>query len=155
MMESKVCLGDIYQVGEAVVQISQGKIPCQTISKSNQVETFLDRIVETGYTGYFCRVLREGVVKEGSKMSLLERHSQGVTVLFANQIFFHEQQNKEGIEKILAVKGLAPVWRDQNRLNILLNINLLQSFLCISRSILQGTAFLLWNLYYHSVVKAQ
>jgi MOSC domain-containing protein YiiM len=111
MTEENVCIGDIYQMGETVIQISQGRVPCQTISKSNNVTVFLDRIIETGYTGYFCRVLQEGVVTKDSEISLLERHPQGVTVLYANQIFFHDQGNREGIEKILAVKELAPVWQ--------------------------------------------
>jgi MOSC domain-containing protein YiiM len=112
MAENNVCIGDIYQMGEAVIQITQGRIPCKTISKSNHVNDFLDRIIETGYTGYFCRVLEEGLVREDSDISLLERHPQAVTVLYANQILFHEQGNREGIEKILAVKELATVWQD-------------------------------------------
>jgi MOSC domain-containing protein YiiM len=111
MTEENVYIGDIYQLGETVIQITQGRVPCQTISKSNQVSVFLDRIIETGYTGYFCRVLQEGVVTEDSEISLLERHPLGITVFYANQIFFHDQVNREGIEKILAVNELAPVWK--------------------------------------------
>jgi MOSC domain-containing protein YiiM len=112
MTENNVFIGDIYQIGDAIVQISQGRIPCKTISKSNHVQSFLDRIIETGYTGYFCRVLQEGIVRENSPITLLERHPQEVTVFFANRVFFHEKEDRKGIEKILAVTELAPVWKN-------------------------------------------
>ncbi|SEM82569.1 MOSC domain-containing protein [Lihuaxuella thermophila] len=112
MLERDVCIGDIYQVGDAVVQVSQGRIPCDTISKRNGIPTLLTRIIEEGYTGFFCRVLREGTVRKDSPIRLLERHPRQVSVLFANQIFFHRKGDAEGIKKILAVKELAPVWRE-------------------------------------------
>jgi MOSC domain-containing protein YiiM len=111
--EDRIFIGDILQIGEAVVQVSQGRIPCDTISKSNGVASLLRRIVETGFTGYFCRVLQEGVVRKNSQISLLERHPLGVTVLYANHIYFQDRNNKGAIERILGVDALAAVWRDK------------------------------------------
>lgn len=113
MMESQVCIGDIYQIGDTAVQISQGRIPCSTISKRHHIDTFLARIVEEGFTGYFFRVLKEGVIRNDSEITLLERHPKGITVLFANRILFHEQDNADAIKAILEVEELAPVWRNK------------------------------------------
>lgn len=33
MLKRDICIGDIYRLGDAVVQVSQGRIPCDTISK--------------------------------------------------------------------------------------------------------------------------
>lgn len=118
MMESQVCIGDLYQIGDAVVQVSQGRIPCSTISKRHGVDTFLTRIVEEGFTGYFFRVLKEGVIRNDSVITLLERHPKEITVLFANRILFHEQDNVKAVKKVLEVEELAPVWR--GKLNKLL-----------------------------------
>lgn len=111
MLEEEVCIGDIYQIGDAVVQITQGRVPCSTISIRNGVNTFLKRIVETCYTGYFGRVMEEGTIRTDSKLTLLERHPEQVSVLFANQTLFHDQKNRDAIRKILGVKELASVWR--------------------------------------------
>ncbi|RXT06253.1 MOSC domain-containing protein [Ammoniphilus sp. CFH 90114] len=113
LTESEACIGDIYQVGEAVLQITQGRIPCQTISKRTGIQPILQRIVETGFTGYFFRVLQSGIIRKDSTVSLIQRHPLQVTVLFANQILFHDKKNESAIRQILEVDELASVWRDK------------------------------------------
>lgn len=111
MKEEDVFIGDTYQLGEAVIQVSQGRIPCPKISKFNQIDGLLKRVVETGYTGYFFRVIKKGKVKGDSELKLLSRNDHQISVLFANQIYFHDRSNKEAIERILKVDELASVWR--------------------------------------------
>ncbi|MFC7391438.1 MOSC domain-containing protein [Scopulibacillus cellulosilyticus] len=113
MLERDVCIGDIYQVGDAVIQVTQGRIPCSTISKRMNLPSLLNRIVEEGYTGYLCRVIKEGTIRYDSDIMLLESHPNQVTVLFSNQIYFHHPEDVEGIKKILAVEELANVWREK------------------------------------------
>ncbi|WP_180955670.1 MULTISPECIES: MOSC domain-containing protein [Bacillus] len=113
MTEADVYIGNIYKLGTAVVQISQGRVPCSTISKHNAIDELLKRIVDTGYTGYFFRVLEEGMVFENSHMQLVEENEKKVSILFANQTLFHDRKNKEAIEKILEVEELASVWHEK------------------------------------------
>jgi MOSC domain-containing protein YiiM len=111
MTEDEVNIGDTYQFGEAVIQITQGRIPCSKISKFNQIDGLLKRVVESGYTGYFFRVLQEGKVERNSELKLLSRNEHAISIMFANQIYFHDRSNKQAIEKILKVDELATVWR--------------------------------------------
>ncbi|MGG0184471.1 MOSC domain-containing protein [Bacillus rhizoplanae] len=111
MLEQDVCIGDVYHLGDAIVQITQGRIPCSTISKRLNIPGILPRIVETGYTGYLCRVLQEGTVRKDSQITLLERHPQQISILFANEVYFRGQKDVEGMEKIIAVPELAEDWR--------------------------------------------
>ncbi len=111
MLEKDVHIGDIFRLGDAVIQITQGRVPCSTISKRTRLPHLLPRIVETGFTGYLCRVLEEGQVRADSAITLLEPHPQQVSVLFGNEIYFHRQKDLEGLEKLLAVEELADQWR--------------------------------------------
>lgn len=111
MLEKDVSIGDVYQLGDAIIQITQGRIPCSTITKRTNIQPLLTRIIETGYTGYFFRVLEKGTVKKDAKITLMEPHPQQVSILFSNQIYFHRQQDVEGIKKVLEVKELANEWR--------------------------------------------
>ncbi|PEF77326.1 MOSC domain-containing protein [Bacillus pseudomycoides] len=113
MLEHDIFIGDTYQLGEAVIQITQGRIPCSTISKRVGIPGILPRIVETGYTGYLCRVLQEGVVRKDSQMKLLERHPNQVSILFSNEVYFHRRKDTEAMEKIIAVPELTEAWREQ------------------------------------------
>ncbi len=113
MVEEQVCIGDIYKIGDTIVQVTQGRVPCATISKFNQENQFLKKVVETTLTGYFFRVLEEGTIKFDSEITLVEKHSKEISVFFATQILFHQQQDKTSIEKILTVDALAEDWRNR------------------------------------------
>ncbi|MDZ5473754.1 MOSC domain-containing protein [Bacillus sp. 31A1R] len=113
MKEDQVYIGDTFSLGETIIQVTQGRVPCSTISKFNQEDKLLSRILETGFTGYFFRVLQEGVItQEDTELVLVDRPQEKVTVLYANQIMFHDRKNVEGIRAILEVEPLAEVWRD-------------------------------------------
>lgn len=76
-------------------------------------------MVQTGYTGYLCRVLEEGVVRKDSEITLLESHPKQVSILYGNEIYFHRTKDIEGIKKVLDVQELANEWQETlvNRLN--------------------------------------
>ncbi|MFS0821773.1 MOSC domain-containing protein [Bacillus sp. 1P02SD] len=112
MEEKAVCIGDIYQVGEAVIQITQGRIPCSTITKKTNNPYLLKMMVQTGFTGYLARVLKEGTVRKDSTISLVERNPKQVSILEANEIYFKKPRDIEGIQKILAVEELADEWKE-------------------------------------------
>lgn len=113
MTEEQVCIGDIYKIGNSILQITQGRIPCVTISNYNEEKQLLKNLVETTLTGYFFRVLEEGTIKFDSEITLLEKHSKEISVSFATQILFHQKEDQASIEKILTVDALAEDWRNR------------------------------------------
>lgn len=113
MAEEQVCIGDIYKIGDTIVQVTQGRVPCSTISKYNEENQFLKKVVETTLTGYFFRVLEEGTIMFDSEITLVEKHSKEISVSFATQILFHQKQDIKSIEKILTVDALAEDWKNR------------------------------------------
>jgi MOSC domain-containing protein YiiM len=111
MTEADIYIGDTYKLGDAVIQVSQGRVPCSKISKNNQIGQLLKRVVETGYTGYFFRVIQEGMVKEDSEIILLERKQDNMSILRANEIYFHDRNDYEAIEELLHIDDLAEEWK--------------------------------------------
>ncbi|OGX68092.1 MAG: sulfurase [Paenibacillus sp. RIFOXYA1_FULL_44_5] len=111
MKEDQVCIGDIYQIGDAVLQISQGRYPCETINKRNHNEQLLEKVIQTGYTGYFFRVLKEGKINLHSKIEQLYAHPKKVTVAAIHDLYFHDSPTEETILNILEIEELAEPWR--------------------------------------------
>lgn len=112
MLEQDIHIGDIFQVGEAVIQVTQSRIPCSTITKRTGLPLILKRIIETGYTGYLCRVLEEGMVRSDSKITLLQTDPSRVAVLFTNETYFHKTNDYSAVKKILEIDALAVKWRE-------------------------------------------
>lgn len=111
MLEQDVCIGDIFQVGEAIIQVTQGRVPCHTIDKRLDMKPLLKDMVKTGYTGYLCRVLEEGTIRADSTIRLVSKDPQQVSVLYANEINFHRPKDVDGIVKVLEAEELADEWR--------------------------------------------
>ncbi|MEI7025503.1 MOSC domain-containing protein [Paenibacillus sp. y28] len=111
LLEADVCIGDIFQLGDAVVQVSQPRQPCFKLSVKYGVPDLPVKVQETGYTGFYFRVLQEGTVSASSSLKRLTPHPQGITVSYANQIMHHEKQNEAGIRSILAVDALSASWQ--------------------------------------------
>ncbi|WP_233531220.1 MOSC domain-containing protein [Paenibacillus alkalitolerans] len=111
MLEKDVCIGDIYKIGDAVLQVSQGRDPCYTISRRNEYDPLLSKIIETGYTGFFFRVLEEGWVRRDSEIELLEKHPKQVTIEAANEVLFRDLGNDSAVQELMEIPELAEAWK--------------------------------------------
>jgi len=111
MKEDDICIGDIYRVGMATVQVSQPRQPCSTLAARYGREDFVKLVVDSGRTGFYFRVLEGGRVKASDGIFLVEQDSRRISIAFANRIYHHERKNSEGIEKVLAVPALSESWQ--------------------------------------------
>ena len=111
MREDDVCIGDTFQIGEAVVQVTQPRQPCFKLAKKYNIPKLPLYFQETGYTGFYFRVLKEGWVSSVDTLKRLQSDPKGVSVAFANRIMHKEKQNIEGIKRILEVNALSSSWR--------------------------------------------
>lgn len=111
MLEKDIYIGDVFELGEAVIEVTHGRIPCSTISKHNQIDPILLRLIETGYTGYFFRVKKEGAVASNSRLTLVDREQEKFSVLKLNQIMFHEREKNNDLEEIINIAALADDWK--------------------------------------------
>lgn len=113
MKETDVCIGDIYQIGSTILQVSQGRFPCSTINKHTHINTLLSKIVEEGYTGYFFRVLEEGIITSSSKIKLLEKHPKQVSIATIHHTYFHNKNDLSQMESIISLEELSMEWKDR------------------------------------------
>jgi MOSC domain-containing protein YiiM len=111
MVEQDLYIGDILQVGETILQITQPRVPCSTISWQNKNTLLLKRLVHTCFTGYFTRVLQEGIIFSDSKVVKLEESPKKITVFNVLYTYMHDARNKEAVDSILEVDTLAPAMR--------------------------------------------
>jgi MOSC domain-containing protein YiiM len=113
MLETNVCIGDVYQIGDAILQVSQGRFPCSTINKHTKINTLLSKIVEVGYTGYFFRVLQKGTIKSSSEINLLDKHTKQMSIATIHHTYFHNKKDLSQIENILSIDELSLEWKNR------------------------------------------
>ncbi|KWW20647.1 hypothetical protein AS888_17890 [Peribacillus simplex] len=100
-------IGDIFSIGEAIVQISEPRNPCYKLAAKYEVPSLIVQVRNTGYTGFLLRVLKEGMISPHDAMELIEPHPQRVSVALVNDVKFHDRFNRDKVNRVLQVKELS------------------------------------------------
>jgi len=111
VLETEVCIGDVFRVGEATVQISQPRMPCYKLAGKNGERRLAKWVSQTGYTGFYMRVLSEGMVNAGDVFELVERHLERISVANVNDVIYERSQDLALIERLAGLQELAADWR--------------------------------------------
>ena len=111
LLEDDVCIGDVLQIGAARVQVSQPRSPCFKLGIRMGDDQFPARFAAANRTGFYLRVLEEGVVQAGDAIRFLERAADSMSV---RDIFFLRHGNRgtrEEYSRAARLPGLAASWR--------------------------------------------
>lgn len=106
--EQSVCIGDVWSIGDVVVEVSQPRQPCWKLARRWRIATFTDQVVKSGRTGWYLRVREPGLVAPGAVMSLVERPHPQWTVAAANAVM---HQRVGDTAALAALDALAASWR--------------------------------------------
>ena len=110
--ELEWCIGDQVRVGTALLQVTQPRQPCYKLGARHEKPELTAWVTQTGYTGFYLRVLEEGEVTAGEPVVVVERDPAGITIAEANRIMHHDKTDAEGIQRLLAVPALSDSWRE-------------------------------------------
>lgn len=111
LSEQSVCLGDVYQVGEVAIEISQPRLPCWKLARRNGIPDLADRVLKRGWTGWYARVLQTGWLETGMELELLERRCPEWTIEQAHQAHAGRKQNPAAAQRLAACTQLSELWR--------------------------------------------
>ena len=105
--ETNVYVGDIYKVGDALVQVSQQREPCYKLGYKFGTQHVLKQFIEHGFGGTYLSILEEGFVNVNDTFSLVERAKNSLTVA---QLFHlvHTKDKDQDLLKIAANSKAIP-----------------------------------------------
>jgi len=119
MLETDICIGDMFEIGGALLQVSQPRRPCYKLGVRHDKPDFALLVQNTGYTGFYFRVLKEGTVAGGQRLKLVERHPAAITVAETNRLKYHDKHDYAGIRALVEIEALAEGWRESFRQRLL------------------------------------
>lgn len=108
--EAAANVGDVLQIGEAVIQVSQPTERCAKIGQSLGLPQMLKWIHEELRTGFYVRVLQEGKVRHDDDIDLRERGPSTLNVAALNRLLFKEL-NRPRLAEITRNPLLSPEWK--------------------------------------------
>jgi MOSC domain-containing protein YiiM len=110
-IETEVCVGDVFRIGEATVQVSQPRMPCAKLADKNGSKMLPKLIANTGHTGFYMRVLSEGLVAAGDGFDLVRAHPDRITIADVNSIIYEESYDIALIEGAAELPEFSEVGR--------------------------------------------
>ena len=111
LSEETVSIGDRFQVGSAQLVVKQPRVPCYKLGLKFGRDDILKRFLQSGLTGFYFAVLKEGEVAAGDLISLLQRDEGQVKVADITRLYHQDRHNLDLLRRVLAVESLPEVWR--------------------------------------------
>ncbi|MGD8170093.1 MOSC domain-containing protein [Vibrio sp. TRT 21S02] len=113
MTEETVYLGDRYQWGEAVIEVSQPRSPCYKLSKRWGVEQFSVDMQDISRCGWLFRVIQPGLVSVNNPLILVERVENAMTIREVCDCFFTTPLERSGLLKLQQQERLSNSWMEK------------------------------------------
>ena len=104
---SGALIGETWQVGSAVVQVTFPRIPCETFKSWLGEPRWVKRFAAAGRPGAYLRVISEGSVQSGADLTVLTRPDQAVTVAESMLAYYGDRQI---MRRLLTVEGRGTTW---------------------------------------------
>ena len=104
--ESETRIGDRFLVGEAILKVTQPRLPCFKLGIRFGRDDMVKRFLASGRSGIYFAVLQEGLVNAGDAIQLLERDARGVTIADVNRAYAHSRENVDLMRRIVDLEIL-------------------------------------------------
>lgn len=109
--EQDVCLGDVYQLGSAIVQVSQGRQPCWRLNFRFGRTNMARDMQASGRTGWYYRVRQVGFVAEGDELVLVARPCPAWPLSSVIELLYRDTLNLDRLCSFLDSPYCPPSWR--------------------------------------------
>lgn len=109
--EAQAAVGDVFRLGSATIEISQGRQPCFKLNLRFGVADMALRVQKSGRTGWYYRVVEDGVVAPGDEMVLLDRRSPEWTIERLWRTLYVDTLDRDELAAMAALSHLPDSWR--------------------------------------------
>ncbi len=116
LLESELRIGDVLQMGTAVLQVSEPRIPCyKLVMHMDAGSDFSVRFLAANRTGFYCRVLQEGTVAPADPVTLLARDPASPTVKEVVAATQFADRDPVELRRVVRAKDISAKWRARVR----------------------------------------
>lgn len=106
LVETEVCIGDVFEAGTSVIQLTETRSPCYKLAARFGRKDMAVLMQDAGYTGFLFRVLVCGELGAGDTMQLVRREELTMTVAEAGRILNIDLKDIAGAQRLYAVAPL-------------------------------------------------
>lgn len=111
LLEDNIFIGDIFKIGEVIVQVTQPRQPCWKLARKFNQPKLPFWVHDTNRTGWYFRVLETGSVESNTAIELVESGCKEWSVAKANQLIIKKNKPIKDMLSILECPALSESWQ--------------------------------------------
>ena len=109
--DETVCVGDVWKIGDVVLEVSQPRQPCWKLARRLERADIVDKVMERGWGGWYSRVILEGSIGEGMQVELVERKYPEWPVVRAVRAMYERKNSRGPARELAQVAELSARWK--------------------------------------------
>ncbi len=106
---SDALIGEHWQIGDAVFEVSQPRIPCYKLGIRHADPEFPRRFAAAERPGAYVRIIQPGSIAAGDAVTVLSRPAHGLTARLVSRAY---HTDRSLVPRLLEVPELTSSWRD-------------------------------------------
>jgi ferredoxin-NADP reductase/MOSC domain-containing protein YiiM len=110
LADDAVCIGDQFQIGEALFEVSQPRVTCYRVGLRMGQPRLPSLLVSHRRPGFYLRVLREGTVAPGSSIERVKQGDGGMSVAQIDGLLYLPGHERDDVERASRLTALSPGW---------------------------------------------
>lgn len=113
LLETDVCVGDVLQIGSAMLQVTQPRSPCYKLQIKFQRPDIVALFVRRGLPGWYASVLREGSLGPGDDIEVVFRSPERISVADIWKYSFGFGTDAKARMKMIELAVLPNFWKQR------------------------------------------
>ncbi|MEP7036394.1 MAG: MOSC and FAD-binding oxidoreductase domain-containing protein [Actinomycetota bacterium] len=109
--DDEVCIGDQYQIGEALFEVSAPRVTCYRVGLRLGEPRLPALLVSHHRPGFYFRVIREGVVEAGTPILKVRTGPEQMSVSDVDALLYLPGHDRAEVDRALRIPALSPGWK--------------------------------------------
>jgi ferredoxin-NADP reductase/MOSC domain-containing protein YiiM len=115
LADDEVRVGDRFEIGSALFEVSQPRVTCYRVGMRLGEPRMAALLVSHRRPGFYCRVLREGVVEAGDVVTRVSSAPDAMTVAELDALLYLPGHDRDAVARALEQPALSPGWQTSFR----------------------------------------
>jgi MOSC domain-containing protein YiiM len=111
--ESAICIGDVFRIGDALVQATQPRQPCGKLARKLGEPHLVDWVIDAHQGGIYVRVLEEGQVASGATLEPVTQHPDRISIATVNDVIYDRVRERALIQHLAGLPEYSVAGRQQ------------------------------------------
>lgn len=112
LYDSDVFIGSVYQIGTAILQAVQPRIPCFKLSIRFGVPDMVTKFFEHKRHGVYFKVLQEGAIAPGNAIELIKASDSAITITDVVECLTSKGEDRQKLSLILENPAIPDTLKD-------------------------------------------